>query len=90
MIRESYIEQKVCEYAKKLGWLALKFTSPGNNGMPDRMFLKAGVTVFVEFKAPGKVSTPIQERQQERLRRFGFQVVVIDSIESGKAFVNSL
>jgi hypothetical protein len=89
-MRESYIEHKVCAFAKTLGWLAFKFASPGNAGVPDRLFLRDGCAIFVEFKAPGAKCTPMQLRQHERLRRYGFPTVVIDNVEDGVKFFEQI
>ena len=78
---ESTIEKKCKAWAKSQGWLAYKFVSPSNRGVPDQIFLKDNQTVFVEFKRPGgKVST-LQSRQIEKLRAQSFKVFVIDSLE---------
>ena len=69
---EKYLRNKV---KTDLGGRAYKFVSPGNNGVPDRLIaLPYGKAVFVETKAPGKKSTPLQKAQQEKLRRLGFRV----------------
>ena len=36
---------------------------------------------FVETKAPGKTPRPLQEARHNLLRRLGFKVYVIDSVE---------
>lgn len=74
-MREKSIEVYLRDQVKALGGIAYKFTSPGNNGVPDRLvLLPGGRVVFVETKAPGKTSTPLQVRQQERIRKLGFTV----------------
>lgn len=83
MIRERDIERKVCDLAKAAGWLAYKFTSPAQRGIPDRIFIRQGRIVFIEFKAPGAMPTKLQWRMIERLRGHGCEVHVCDSIESG-------
>lgn len=85
---ERDVEKKVCAYAKEKGWMPFKFVSPGNAGVPDRLFLRDGKVIFIEFKAPGKISTPIQRVQQDRIRRLGFEVYVCDSVEDGKLIFN--
>ena len=34
---EKYVEQKLVTEAKKMGGLAVKFVSPGFDGVPDRL-----------------------------------------------------
>ncbi len=62
--------------------MALKFVSPGMNGVPDRIVLMPdGKMAFVELKAPGKKMRPLQEKRKRMLERLGFPVYVVDNIE---------
>lgn len=92
-INESYIENKVCDYAKSKGWLHYKFTSPSNIGVPDRIFMRldTGVSVcfFIEFKAPGKKPTRLQSKVASLIMEQGFQVYVIDDVEVGKRLIDT-
>ncbi len=79
---ESTIEQKLVQAAKKRGGLALKFVSPGMDGVPDRIvLLPHGKLVFVELKAPGKTLRPLQVRRKEQLEALGFSVYCVDGVE---------
>lgn len=82
MIREKDIEKKVVDLAKKAGWLAFKWTSPSQRGVPDRIFIKDGSVVFIEFKAPGKKPTQLQAQTIRKLRDHFMVVHVCDSVES--------
>lgn len=74
-MREKVIEEHLRDKAKALGGRAFKFVSPGNDGVPDRLvLLPGGKMIFIETKAPGKVSTPLQKKQQELIRSLGFDV----------------
>ena len=84
-MRESLIERKCCQWAKAQGWLVFKFVSPSNRGVPDRLFIKDGRHVFIEFKAPGKHPTALQQRTAEKMLEQGATVYVIDSVED---FIN--
>jgi len=86
-MRESTIETKVCNYAKSLGWTVYKFVSPGNRSVPDRIFMKGGKVFFIEFKAPGKKPTKLQNKTINDMIDNGFKVYVCDNIEYGKATV---
>lgn len=77
-VREKRVEQDVRDYAKSKGWLCYKFTSPGNNGVPDRIFFREGKTLLAEIKQAGKKPSPRQEMQINALRRAGMAVYVID------------
>jgi len=81
-VRERNIEKYLRDRVRDVGGLAMKWVSPGNNGVPDRIvFLPGGRIVFVELKAPGKKPTALQLHQHERLRTLGQLVIVIDSKE---------
>ena len=78
-MREKTIEQKFVAAVKSVGGLALKFTSPGFDGVPDRLaLLPGGKMAFVEVKAPGEKPRPLQLARHRLLRRLGFKVYVLD------------
>ena len=78
---ERTIEQVLVARARAMGGIAPKFTSPGFDGMPDRLvLLPSGRMGFVELKAPGKKPRALQEARHKLLRRLGFKVYVIDEI----------
>lgn len=79
-ITEKEIERALKERVEGLGGMCLKFVSPGNDGMPDRICLWPGGRVaFYELKRSGEKPRPLQERRIEQLRRLGFTVEVIDN-----------
>ena len=79
---ERTIEQKLAARVKAMGGIAPKFTSPGFDGMPDRLVLLPGGRMgFVELKAPGKKPRALQLARHRLFRRLGFKVYVIDGIE---------
>ena len=81
---ESKIEKDCVKWATLNGWQSFKFVSPSNRGVPDRIFLKQGNTVFVEFKtATGKLSA-LQSRQIEKIRANDFKVFIIRNLEGFK------
>ena len=78
-MREKTIEQKFVMAVKRVGGLALKFTSPGFDGVPDRIvLLPGGKVAFVEVKAPGEKPRPLQLARHRLFRRLGFRVYVLD------------
>ena len=82
-MREKTIENKLKTAVKTEGGLCLKFTSPGTDGVPDRIILLPnGKLAFAELKAPGKQMRPLQEYRKRQLEDLGFKVYVIDSIEA--------
>lgn len=87
-MREKDIESKLRNEIKNLGGIAYKFTSPGNNGVPDRIvLLPGGVIKFVELKRPGGKTSKLQDMQITRIKKLGFDVRVIDNMEKVTDFV---
>lgn len=81
-MRESTIESRLREEAKKRGGMAIKFVSPGLNGVPDRLVLMpSGRMAFVELKAPGKTPRASQLKRKRQLEGLGFPVYVVDGTE---------
>ncbi len=79
---EKNIEQKLVKAVKKRGGMALKFVSPGLDGVPDRIvLLPMGRMAFVELKAPGKKMRPLQVRRKRQLEGLGFLVYCVDRVE---------
>lgn len=79
---EKAIEQKLVKAAKIMGGIAVKFVSPGFDGMPDRLvLLPYGRLAFVEVKAPGKAPRSLQTARHEMLRRLGFKIYVLDNAD---------
>jgi hypothetical protein len=74
---EAYLRKKVREH----GGLPYKFTSPGRNGVPDRVLVLPCFdphVQFVEVKAEGKEPTSAQAREHVRIREAGGVVHVVD------------
>lgn len=88
---ESKIEKKLVSMVRKQGGRCLKFVSPGNAGVPDRIvMMPQGKIHFVELKAPGEKPRALQIAVHDRFKRLGFPVTVIDSMEGAEAFVRAL
>lgn len=78
-MREKTIEQKLVRMVLHRGGICPKFTSPGYDGVPDRIVLfPGGRLAFVEVKAPGKTLRPLQVRRKRQLESLGFKVYVLD------------
>ena len=81
-MKERSIEQRLVAETKKRGGLALKFVSPGMDGVPDRIVLMpGGKMAFVELKAPGQKMRPLQQKRAGWLIALGFRVYCVDGIE---------
>jgi len=88
---EKQIEQKVSDYAKTLGILVYKFTSPARAAVPDKLFiLPNGEVFFIEFKRAGQKPTSAQDREHDRLRIQNVSVFVIDNVDAGIKTINEM
>lgn len=87
-MQERLIERKVCDHAVKTGWLVRKLQWVGRHGAPDRIFMRAGQVIFVEFKQRGKKLTEHQRLEHDRLIGAGMKVFKIDDVEAGKALLD--
>lgn len=90
-MREKDIEHKLVTAVKRCGGVAVKFISPGFDGMPDRIvLLRGGKLGFVEVKASGKHPRPLQKARHRMLQKLGFKVYVIDSTEQIEGVINDI
>ena len=84
---EKNIERAHAKWAKLRGWKVKKVT--GDVGTLDRIYMKGGVTVWIEWKQPGgKLSKP-QEVEMQDLWDHGIPAIDCDNIDDGKAWLNS-
>lgn len=81
-MRESAVERILVAEVKKRGGLAVKFVSPGLDGVPDRLvLLPGGKLAFVELKAPGGRMRPLQKKRAKQLAGLGFRIYCVDDKE---------
>jgi len=81
---EAKLESRCREYVKKKmppDWILLKWRSPGFNGVSDRLLLAYGRIIPIEFKAPGKPLSRLQEQFSQRLSRLKLQHHTCDNFE---------
>lgn len=71
---ENDIEKYLVKRVKENDGLCLKFVSPGNRGVPDRICIGIKRLCFVELKAPGKKSRADQVVMQKKLTDRGMTV----------------
>lgn len=80
-MRESEIESYLKKRVKEIGGEVRKVQWIGRRGAPDRLVMLPGrAALYVELKAPGKTVTIAQTREHNRLRAFGQQVEIVDSL----------
>ncbi len=88
---EKLIEKKLSAEIKRLGGLSIKMIATYFSGLPDRLcLLPGGRCFFIELKTTGEKPTPIQLLVHRKLAALGFPVLIIDSSEKIKQFIDSL
>lgn len=91
MEREKRVEKYVSEEVRKMDGLSLKFVSPGNDGVPDRILVfPDGRTVFVELKTDVGRLSQVQEFQIGRLLDRNQQVCIVYGMDGAKEFIRDM
>ena len=84
---EANVEKPIAKWAEAQGWYVRKLKWIAHVGAPDRLFIKKGRVVFIEFKRPsplGKAKdarTVMQKREAEKLSLHGAEYHLIDDID---------
>lgn len=90
-LSEKYIESHLVTNIELLGGKCLKWVSPGNKGVPDRIVIMPnGRVYFVEVKRPGGIISPLQEYWKREIEKLGFSHYFINSMEDLHAFIQTL
>lgn len=79
-MRESKLEKDAVKFAIANGWLSRKFKSPSRRAAPDRIFMRGGYLMFIEFKKFGEEPTEQQQMEHDRYRAKGMHVHVVDNM----------
>ena len=90
---ESEIEAYLVKSVKNKKGLCMKWTSPGNAGVPDRIVIVPGGDVyFVELKAEGKRGdlSPRQKNFIQKLENLNCEVRVIASFQEVDEFIEEV
>jgi len=82
MSLEKDIERRTYRKARELGWNDKKV---GTDGWPDRLFIKKGVYVWIEFKQPRGRLSKRQEKIIENLKKDECFVFVCDNVKDAIA-----
>lgn len=90
-MREKDIENWIRRQIKNMGGTFMKFVSPGNNGVPDRIAIMPGGYIwFVELKTDTGELTPIQTWKIEQMKKLDVPVIVVRGMTDARAFVDTL
>ncbi len=88
MESEKHLERVLNLAITLLGGYSIKLSSIHMTGLPDRLcILPRGRIFFAEMKTTGKKPTKIQLIIHQRIRKLGFKVEVIDSLEQLKKVI---
>jgi hypothetical protein len=88
---EKDIESWLGKQVESLGGLNLKFISPGNPGVPDRIYIFQGGQVwFVELKQELGRLANIQKWQRERLIKLGCNYRLVRGMADAKVFAEGV
>lgn len=88
---ESSLERWCVNYAKARNLLFIKWVSPGQRGVPDRILMAPGKPpVFVELKTPRGRISKIQQFMVDKLRAFGYAVHIVRTREQFVGIVSKL
>lgn len=87
---ERDVEAHLLARCRQMGFLCMKFTSPGRSGVPDRVVVTPTGTLFVETKRPGGNLRRLQAQVIEKLRRAGAEIHVVDTVAGVDELVERL
>ena len=91
MQRERDIEKWMREKIEQLGGVFMKWVSPGNDGVPDRIaVLPGGAVYFIELKRDGEVPTELQKWQIRRLKKLGCYAAVVTGMREARQFIKEV
>lgn len=76
---------------ERMGGQVLKWVSPGNRGVPDRIVLMPGGRIyFVEFKDDDGEMSELQWYWQRTLHGLGFNALIIKGNGAADAFIDTV
>jgi hypothetical protein len=84
---EGAIKGAANAWAELRGWWQIKVETPTMNGVPDHVYVRRGITRWVEWKKPGGELRGQQEERIAELLAHGAEVRVFDNIEDFKAWM---
>ena len=82
---ERDLESAVVRFARGRLWYTRKYRTAGRRAAPDRIFIRGGKVLFIEFKRLGNVPTKQQRDEIGLLLAVGADVVWVDSYEDACA-----
>lgn len=87
---EKQLERKLVAYAKSIGVLSYKFSSPSTRGVPDRIFIGPNGVLFMELKVGTNKPTDIQQHHIALINSHGGIACWVNDFETGKNKIEEL
>ena len=91
---EKHLEEKLRNYAKMKGCKFLKFVSPANRSVPDRILLGPlgckKPPMFIELKREGNVPTDAQAVMIIDMCDLGLDARWTDNLQQGKEWIDEI
>lgn len=87
---ERDLERACRRLAETNGAMLLKWVSPGNRGVPDRILVHKGRIALIEFKQQKGSLSPIQRVMHEKLTTCGVGPHVIRDLEAFRILLIAL
>lgn len=88
---EKIVERKLVELINLNGGMCIKLLSFHLLGLPDRLCIfPKGKSVFVETKTTKQKPRPIQVFMHEKIRKLGFRVEVVDTVEKAAEVIEDI
>lgn len=88
-VLESTIQKQIVAYLKKKGYWAIKIHLASVSGWPDLLVIGKNKVLFIEVKAPGKKARKLQVFVHNKLRALGQEVIIADSVETVKYYIEN-
>jgi len=87
---EANVEKPLSKWAEAQGWFVRKLKWIAVVGAPDRLFIKKGRVVFIEFKRPSATTGPakdtrttMQKREADKLIQAGAEYHLVNDLDHG-------
>ena len=84
---ERDVEKHLRKEVQRLGGLIRKYTSPGVQGVPDRIVFHQGRVYFVELKREGGVISAQQRHEMLRMAKQGIDTCICTGIHGVNIFI---
>lgn len=87
---EKDLERAVVNHCKMCGFVTYKFSSPSQRGVPDRIVIGPGGTLFLELKQFGKKPTKLQLHHIQMIKNAGGNADWADNILYARERINAI